>query len=375
MSYVDGIEVDDEYPGGNIVVDRIEGDDIYLKPDLTGNSRWWFYWNFRVRGAARRRIHVHFSGRDVIGCGGPAISTDGGCSWAWAGIESVSGNSFQYEVPEGVDEVRFSFTIPYQESDLERFIEQHRNSRHLEVETLSKTRKGRTIRRLHLGKLDGVPRYRVALTCRHHACEAMSSWCLEGILDAFLASTEDGRWFCKNVEVVAVPFMDKDGVEDGEQGKGRSPHDHCRDYTDTGEALYPAVRALKQFLPAWSGGKLRIALDLHDPYIREDHIYFVLNPNEPFKQNTLEFLHLLEKTQQGPLRYSTEHNKVWPSSWGDLRKSNIGWSRALPGMEVPTALELPYSRNYDESVTPAKARLLGADILHAMHLYLEKFAL
>ncbi len=367
---VAGIAVDAEYPGGNIVVDRIEGNDLYLKPNLTGNSRWWFYWNFRVRGAAGKRIHVHFADKNVIGNGGPAVSTDGGNNWEWLGIESVSGNSFKYKVPQDVDEVRFSFAIPYQESDLERFIQKHRNNQHLKVETLCETRKGRTVRRLHLGKLDGVPQHRIALTCRHHACETMSSWVLEGILEAILAHTEDGRWFRRNVEIVAIPFMDKDGVEDGDQGKGRSPHDHCRDYT--GDPLYPAVRALKQFLPAWSEGSLQIALDLHCPTIRDNDIYFVLNPNEPFKQNTIEFLRLLEKTRQGPLRYSTKQNKVWPPGWGDLSKTNMGWSRTLPGMKVPAALELPYSKNGDESVTPSKARLLGADILHAMYLYLDK---
>ena len=45
-----------------------------------------------------------------------------------------------------------------------------------------------------------------------------------------LADNEDGYWFRRNVEVLAIPFMDKDGVEEGDQGKNRKPRDHNRDY-------------------------------------------------------------------------------------------------------------------------------------------------
>lgn len=59
--------------------------------------------------------------------------------------------------------------------------------------------------------------------------------------------------------------MDKDGVEDGDQGKNRLPHDHNRDYT--GESIYASVRASRDFVPHWSVGRLKFALDMHCPYI------------------------------------------------------------------------------------------------------------
>ena len=61
--------------------------------------------------------------------------------------------------------------------------------------------------RLRLGKLDGPPQYRVLLTCRHHCCEMMANWVLEGIMDAVLDEDEPGRWLRQNVELLAIPFV------------------------------------------------------------------------------------------------------------------------------------------------------------------------
>ncbi len=360
--------IDADFPGGNIVLERIENDAVYLRQDLRDTEGWWFYWYFRVRGAAGQTLTFNFTNRNVIGLQGPAISLDEGSTWSWLGRQAVSGTSFSYTFGADADDVRFAYAMPYTEADLNRFLATHENNPHLKVETLTQDRSGRDVELLRAGKLDGEPRYRVALTARHHACETMASWALEGILDAVLSDTEDGRWFRENVEVVAVPFMDKDGVEAGDQGKNRRPYDHARDYT--GEPIYPTVQALKDFLPAWSEGKLRIALDLHCPYIRDDDIFWVLNPDEPYQANTRAFLSVLSDVQQGPLTYSPANDRLWPRGWGDREKTNFGWTRTVPGVQVSTALEMPYSTNAGMQVTPDNARAFGQDIAAAVRQYL-----
>jgi len=364
------ITIDADYPGGNIVFERIEGDHVYLHQELRDTPIWWFYWNFRVTGAAGRDLTFHFTNGDVIDLQGPAMSLDEGGTWEWLGSGSVSGASFSHTFGAEADSVRFCYAIPYQEADLAEFLAGHEGHPHLAEEVLCRDRSGRIVERLRLGKLDGEPQHRVALTCRHHSCEMMSSWVLEGILAAILADDDDGRWFQQNVEVVAVPFMDKDGVEDGDQGKARAPHDHNEDYA--GEPLYPTVCALKNFLPGWSQGKLRIALDLHCPYIHWPDIYWVLVPDEPYQANTRAFLTLLADIQEGPLTYtySPANTVVWPPTSPPIGTKNFGWSMTLPGMEVPTSLELPYSTNAGVPVTPDNARAFGRDIARAIREYL-----
>ena len=61
------IKIDSDFPGGNIVVERIEGDTLVLCPDMRDTAGSWFYWAFRIRGAAGRRLVVRFSAHTPVG--------------------------------------------------------------------------------------------------------------------------------------------------------------------------------------------------------------------------------------------------------------------------------------------------------------------
>ena len=145
-------------------------------------------------------------------------------------------DGFLFRFPADGAEVRFCFAIPYVEANLRQFLDRHGDSSALRTGVLCKTAKGRSAEVLHAGRLDGPSDYRLAFTCRHHACESVASFVLEGLMESILAQSETGRWF-RRVAVAAIPFVDKDGVEAGDQGKNRKPHDHNRDYA--GEASIP----------------------------------------------------------------------------------------------------------------------------------------
>src|SRR5688572_25756500 len=67
-----GFTIDADFPGGNIIVDKIAGDDVRLRPDLRDTNGTWFYWCFRVRGAAGRTVTFNFTRYDPVGVRGPA---------------------------------------------------------------------------------------------------------------------------------------------------------------------------------------------------------------------------------------------------------------------------------------------------------------
>ncbi len=371
-------QIDADMPGGNIVVQRIEGQDVHLHQDPRDTPGFWFYWYFRVRGAAPRKLTFHFTQGNVIGARGPAVSTDGGKNWSWLGMECVEGATFTYSFGQQADDVHFCLAVPYLQSHLRQFLDRHTADPHLRAETHSTTRKGRKTVRLRAGKLDAPPQHRVLITCRHHACEMMANWALEGILESVLADSTDGRWFRNNVEVLAVPFMDTDGVEDGDQGKNRRPHDHNRDYL--GQSIYPAVAALKEFVPKWSDGRLKIALDLHCPWIRgggdnpnsNEQIFFVGNPSEEIWRRQQEFSRTLQKAQTATLAHHPRHNIPWGQSWntGQEPKSCSRWTASLPGVLVGVTLEIPYANAGGKPVTPETARLFGHDLARAIRDYL-----
>ena len=55
------VQIDANFPGGNIVVERMEGDTVFLHQDLRETAGDWFYWCFRVRGAAGRTLQFQFT--------------------------------------------------------------------------------------------------------------------------------------------------------------------------------------------------------------------------------------------------------------------------------------------------------------------------
>lgn len=359
-------------------MDRVEEDTIYLKPDLCDTEGWWFYWNFRVTGGAGRMITFRFVERDPIGVRGPAVSTDGGVSWSWMGKKAVRPDQFTYSFPINAGEVRFAFTIPYQESDFRKFLINHQNSPNLVIETLCKSAKGRDVELVRAGRLDGDPRFRVLITARHHACEAMANYVLEGILEALLADDEDGWWFLRNVEVMAVPFMDKDGVEDGDQGKNRRPHDHNRDYL--GPSLYPEVAALRTLARNWSNGKLQAAFDLHCPYLRGDHnedIYIVGSQNEAMWEQQQVFGALLEEANKtANLPYLASRNLPYGKAWNKSASFSAGrsfnrWAEGIEGLRLSASFEIPYANAGGQAVTPETARVFGHSLAKAVRRYLE----
>src|SRR6185503_18221358 len=203
----EAIKIDADYPGGNIVVDKIEGDTVTLHQDLRDTAGHWFYWNFRVRGAQGRTLKFQFTSGDVVGVQGPAVSLDAGETWSWPAKESSTARSFQYAFSADAKDARFCLSIPYFEKDLKKFLARHASNPNLKVETLCETKKGRKVERLRIGHGD----LRILLTARHHACEMIASYVLEGLLEEALADP----WYQEKVEIAALPFMDKDGVEDG----------------------------------------------------------------------------------------------------------------------------------------------------------------
>ncbi|MHC4788116.1 MAG: M14 family zinc carboxypeptidase [Planctomycetota bacterium] len=369
--------LDCDFPGGNILLDGVEGDDVYVRQELRDTEGDWFYWCFRVRGAAGRRLRFHFTGGNVIGVRGPASSSDRGSTWRWLGRGRVGGESFCYDFAADEQDVRFSMAMPYVAANLRGLLARLSGGGSLRVEKLCTTRKGREVERLHLGRADNGCRHRVLLTCRHHACEMMASYALEGLMEAVLRS-EGCAWLRRNVEFLAVPFVDKDGVEDGDQGKNRKPRDHGRDYE--GESLYASTGAIRRLVPEWSGGRLRVVLDLHCPWLRgpgNEAIYLVGSPQEWMWDEQQRFGAMLEQAIRGPLPYRAADNLPFGVSWNNADHLRGGrgcarWAEGLGHLALASTIEIPYANAGGHEVSARTAALFGRDLATALSQYLRE---
>ena len=370
------IQIETNFPGGNIIVEKIEGDTVSIRTDLRDTEGWWFYWCFRVRGAEGRTLTFNFSEGTPIGVRGPGVSLDEGATWEWLG-EHPGNKSFTYSFPADARSVRFSFGMPYTESQLNAFLNRIGDNPALKKETLCQSRKGRDVERLRIGKLKGEPQFRVLITCRAHCCEMMTSYVAEGLIEAALADDKDGKWFRKNVELLVIPFVDKDGVEDGDQGKNRKPRDHNRDFD--ANSIYPETRALQKFVPRWSAGKLPLTIDLHCPHIRgnfNEFIYLVGSAKPKIWEQQERFGNILERVQKGPLVYRATNNLPFGQAWNTTNNFTAGtsigrWAGELPGVKLATTIEFPYANALGGEVNANTARAFGNDLSHAIREYLE----
>jgi len=370
--------VDCDFPGGNILVDAVNGNTISVRPDLRDTTIEWFYWYFRVRNCGGRSLQIHFPERNLLGGRGPATSKDRGATWQWLGEECMCDSYFDYSVPTDVDEVRFSMGMPYLQDNLATFLKRFAGFPSLRQAVLCTSRKGRPVEFLHLGCQANLADYRVVLTARHHACEMMASYVLEGVMEEALSGSETGHWLLSHAAFLVVPFVDKDGVEDGDQGKCRYPHDHNRDYED---ALFPEVRALMRLVPEWSGGKLDFFLDLHCPSLQgssDETIFLVGGPEEDLWQEVGRFSDLLELACHGPLPYRRNNNMPWGKEWNTSEdhepgtKASSTWAGEFTGTRFASGIEIPYANAGGVEVNAETARAFGHDLSQAICLYLRE---
>ena len=376
-------EIYSDFPGGNIKVVEKTGNKATITQDYR-DSDWWFYWNFGVRGAEGKTIIFNFvNSGDIIGFRGPAASFDGGHTWKWLGSDGVkrrkSASSFEFSFPKDAKDVRFAFCIPYMPADFDAFI---KKAPAIKKHFLGKTKKGRDNYYYTLGNPDG--KLKIFLTSRHHACESTGTYVMEGILREFAKKGSGESSLLEDAEIIAVPFMDLDGVVDGDQGKYRKPHDHNRDYSES--PIYPSVAAFKSlYNKASESAETVVALDLHSPWMfrggksdTNNRAYFV-EPLGAKLENLRRFSGLLEsETMKGEGRIV--HKSGWDVKYGTLwNKGNAiksrtfsVWTGKHPKAEFTSSFETPYSENEGTKITRENLLGLGADFAKALEKYFRQ---
>ena len=376
---MNAFEIDSDIPAGNIVVDRVEGDDVHLHQDLRDTRGFWFYWCFRVRGAQGRRLAFHFTNGSPVGARGAAVSRDAGVSWKWQGADAATDKSFVFAFGPEDRDVRFSLGMPYTQANWERFLASIGHHPLVRPMTLCKSRKGRVVEMAHIGQPNGKVAVRAAIACRHHCCEMMASYVLEGLLEATLFDPAC-RWMRENAGLMVFPFVDKDGVEDGDQGKNRAPRDHGRDYDDP--QIHPETTAIRAFLPMWGAGLLRATLDLHCPGHRgngHEHVYQVGAAQPAVWAEQQRFGAMIAACRRGPLPYDPAKDLPFGVSWNTTAngKDGVGftrWAREIPGVRLSTGIETPYANAAGVEVNAESARAFGRDLAEALSQYLRETA-
>lgn len=360
-----------DFPGGNVLVVKNEGPMVELAPDLRGGKPW-FYWHFEATASAPGAATFAFAGSPMFTVQGPAYSVDEGKTWQWLGADHCEftaattpakerRETFSYDFTAKQLKVRFAVAIPYLPDNLSAFIAANKANAHFKASYLTKTRTGTPVEQLQIGE-PGAGRNAMFVSARHHACESLASYVLEGFLAEAMSDSPAGKAFRERYYLFAVPMVDRDGVAHGDQGKNRDPHDHNRDYGPM--PIFPEVAAIQELGEAHD---IKYALDFHCPYLRGDihEAFHFLGLGTPrVKENLDEFIAWIREERpqilMGPLNYLADPNKP-----GAVNPKISSHHFALRKDAVFAAtLEVPYTQA-KPALTPDLARAYGAGMLRA----------
>lgn len=356
--------IDQNLPGGNVVVKGRAGASVTLGREMRDTVGPWFYWKFRAVFDDASPVTFRFDDGPAIGARGPAVSRDRGETWQWHGAYDLATESFVYQPQAPGEEAWFCQCVPYMEKDLRRFLDAAPAGA-VQVSEFCRSPKGRATELLTLGK---GPR-KIVMTTRHHAQEALATFVLEGVLADFAASAEAAAAFT----VFAVPFMDKDGVEDGDQSKNRAPHDYARDY---GEApIYPAVKAAMELVER---ERPELVFDLHCPWLRGDsnETLFFVGSAVPRVQKGIDRLGaILARRAPADFPYSPADDVHFGELWNTndnytQGRTIVRWAADLPWQPEAVSIEVPFANTHDVTVGPTAARHLGRALAGAIRNFL-----
>ncbi|WP_372947277.1 M14 family zinc carboxypeptidase [Mariniphaga sp.] len=368
------IQISSDFPGGNIVFNKISVDTVWLKPDLSFTKGDWFYWYFKISGISGKNIIFKFDQNNVFAKYGPAYSINNDFTWKWYGENRIANNSFSFSFSEQDTIAFFSVAFPYTEKNLNDFLGNLKNKKLLKSDTLCFSPENRVIEKIIIPSLNAEPKHKVLITARHHACEMMANYVLEGIIESILNDVNLTS-LRNQVEFMIIPFIDKDGVENGEQGKNRIPRDHNRDYD--GKSIHNSTAAIRKLIPDWSENKLKIALDIHCPTLNgryNENIYNVGQSTYEIGKNQIIFSKFLEKNSIGELKLFHENYLPFGENWNTDKNYSQGmsfsrWASSLEGISIATTIEFPYSNVSGIMVTKDNSRVFGKTIAYSINDY------
>lgn len=338
---------------------------VLLCRDQRGASVWWHYWSFCVENGCNKTICFEFIDGLAVGPFGVAVSYDLK-NWQWSGVETVvSEREFRYTFSSDESKVYFCIYNGYLPGNWNDFLSRYG----LTTETLCMSEKNRQVELLQFG--NGQAEKNIVFTARHHACETSGSYVLEGMLSQML---EDNSDFLRNYNISVIPFVDIDGVVEGDSGNFRAPHNFNRDYID--DSVYNATQAIKKYL---DGKTIVLSIDCHSPKLFgeiNDPLFFFLR-EEPVFSRTKKLLELFEKNiDKDCFNYSTQSD-IAPGVGHNVFRSMTccGYILSHFAPNITVAMEAPFFGMPDNVVTPARlincGRALGKAIITYCGKYLE----
>lgn len=344
------------FVGGNIKIVSQDENTVYVENEMRDTNKGvdWFYWAFCVEGAQGQTVTFRFQ-KNRLGYFGPAVSHDLK-TWKWLG--SCGENEFTYTFGINETKVYFAHDMLYHPDRFFAFAAE----KGLTLQEFCKSKRGRPVPCFTIGK----GKRKVILSARHHACEATGNYVLEGMLDEWLKAP------IADTEILCVPFVDLDGVLDGDQGKERAPFDHNRDYRMEEPSIYPETAKIREYVEK---NGCQYGFDFHSPWHiggSNDHAFIV---HKLFtKTDRLRAFGSLLEEEITPtsFAYQTKDDLPFMEEWNFPSTCFNTYMISRKGNEVAFSFETSYYGTPENPISQDNMVELGRCFARAFKRYVQE---
>jgi hypothetical protein len=362
------VSVSADFPGGSVEVERAEGSSLRIRPGKRPGRGWECWWYFKASGLPAGTLTLDVGG-GVWATPDRAVWSRDGKTWTRTPAgKRVEKDRIRYEIETGAAEAWFAWGPPFVLEDAAAAVaEAAKSCPEAKAFELCKSRDGRSVPAVRIGS---GPR-RVWIQARQHAWESGGSWVGRGFLEWTTSADPAAAALRARAEIVVVPVMDADAVSIGAGGKGQTPQDHNRDWSDAPH--WPEVKAAQDGIRAMAAaGGLDVFVDLHNPAAGDRQPFFFCPPPELLvpeaKAGLDRFLDLCKAEIDGPLAYRgmrRESGKEYdPKNWERISKN---WVQKIAPRAISVTLETSWN-------TPASTadnyREVGRGLARAVSRYL-----
>ncbi len=347
-----------DFPGGNIKVNSISQNTVFLEQEIRDTMEWWFWWNFKIEVEKPQTIRFVFTNGEVVHKKGVCFRFEDQ-PFEYNIDARVSSSEFIFNFDKA-GTWQFAFSIPYQVQDFKNFLVTLKNKPNLV--SVGKSEQGRD---LMIIDENPAAKEAIVMTCRHHACESVAAFSMEGAVEHWLTSG-----FTKKYRLIVFPFVDIDGVENGDQGKSRSPHDHNRDYIE--QPIYQSVKILKQIASEVS---VKCLFDMHCPAAYgglHDHLSLI-GLSEPYDSAQKRFSQILQQTAKElncPIDYNPQNDILFGTHWNKNISTCCSRYFAEQGAELSFSFEHPFAGDMPKPYSPSDMRAFGKVFAISVEKYL-----
>ena len=232
------------------------------------------HWHFQLQGQPGSDVTLVLHNFDNIynGKPGPAVSKKSICfvsadgkQWKVVPAELIEDYALRIRVHLDGNSLYLARLEPYRVADLDRFLDEIRGNRLVEITPIGKTVEGRPLEIIRVG--DPAAEFRVLLRARAHAWEPAGNWIVQGLIRALLQDDEVARKCRKRYCLYVMPMANKDAVARGLTRFNMLGRDLNRNWDQpTDPVLVPENYALE----SWIRGMIRqgksphFAMDFHN---------------------------------------------------------------------------------------------------------------